>query len=175
MTIDLHDYIASIPDFPEAGITFRDITPLLEDAKALSTATHVLAEYAKKQGATVVVAPESRGFLLGTPIAIELGIGFVPARKPGKLPRKTISESYTLEYGTATLEINEDAIKPGDKVVIVDDLLATGGTIAATNKLVERLGGQVVGLGFLIELTELKGRDVLQGYDIHALMEYEGE
>ncbi|MCM0582297.1 adenine phosphoribosyltransferase [Weissella diestrammenae] len=175
MTIDLHDYVASIPDFPESGIIFRDVTPLLADAAALKMATHQLAMYAQKQGATVVVAPESRGFLLGTPIAIELGIGFVPARKPGKLPRETVSEHYALEYGSATLEINRDAIKPGDKVVIVDDLLATGGTIAATINLVEKLGGEVVGLGFLIELNALSGRDILKGYDIHALLAYEGE
>lgn len=175
MTVDLRDYIESIPDFPGPGVTFRDITPLLGDSEALKTATNALVDYARRQGATVIVAPESRGFLLGTPIALELGVGFVPARKPGKLPRKTVSESYTLEYGSATLEMNADAIKPGDKVLIVDDLLATGGTIAATNKLVERLGGEVVGLGFLIELTELQGREVLKDYDIYALMEYEGE
>ncbi|QIL50906.1 adenine phosphoribosyltransferase [Weissella coleopterorum] len=175
MTMDLHDYIASIPDFPQPGITFRDITPLLADTKAFGFAIHELAEYANEKGATKIVAPESRGFLLGTPMALEMGVGFVPARKPGKLPRKTISESYTLEYGSATLELNADAIEPGDKVVVVDDLLATGGTIAATNKLIERLGGEVVGLAFLIELTELQGRQVLKDYDIRALLTYEGE
>lgn len=175
MTMDLHEYIASIPDFPKPGITFRDITPLLADTKAFKFTIHELAAYAKEKGATVIVAPESRGFLLGTPMAFELGVGFVPARKPGKLPRGTVSESYILEYGSATLEMNSDSIKPGDKVVVVDDLLATGGTIAATNKLIERLGGEVVGLAFLIELTELQGREVLKDYDIKTLLTYEGE
>ncbi len=175
MTLDLHDYVATVPTFPEEGIMFRDITPLLADGAAYAEATRQITDYAKSKGVTVVVAPESRGFLVGTPVAHELGLGFVPARKPGKLPREVISESYTLEYGQATLEVHKDAIKPGDKVLITDDLLATGGTIAATIKLVEALGGEVVGLSFLIELTDLHGRDKLTGYDIQALMEYGGE
>ncbi|MDR3189699.1 MAG: adenine phosphoribosyltransferase [Lactobacillaceae bacterium] len=174
MTLDLHDYITSIPDFPEPGINFRDITPLLADGAAFAEATQQIAAFAKQQKASIIVAPESRGFILATPVANELGLGFVPARKPGKLPREVVSQSYELEYGSATLEMHKDAIKPGDRVLIVDDLLATGGTIAAATKLVEELGGTVAGLAFLIELTDIKGREKLAGYDILALMEYGG-
>ncbi|MBM7617103.1 adenine phosphoribosyltransferase [Weissella uvarum] len=170
--LDLHDYIESIPDFPEPGIIFRDITPLLSDGAAYHQATQQIAQYARERGVNVIVGPESRGFLVGAPVADELGVGLVPARKPGKLPREVVSESYSLEYGTASLEMHTDAIKPGDKVLITDDLLATGGTIEATIKLVEALGGEVVGLAFFIELAELKGRDRLEGYDILALLEY---
>ena len=170
--LDLHDYVASIPNFPEEGITFRDITPLLADGAAYAEATHQITEFAQARGGNVIVGPESRGFLVGAPVAHEMGIGLVPARKPGKLPRETVKESYKLEYGEAALELHKDAIKPGDKVLITDDLLATGGTIAATIKLVEALGGEVVGLAFLIELDALHGRDRLEGYDILALMNY---
>ncbi|WP_134644583.1 adenine phosphoribosyltransferase [Weissella cibaria] len=170
--LDLHDYVASIPNFPEEGITFRDITPLLADGAAYAEATHQITEFAQVRGVNVIVGPESRGFLVGAPVAHEMGIGLVPARKPGKLPRETVKESYKLEYGEAALELHKDAIKPGDKVLITDDLLATGGTIAATIKLVEALGGKVVGLAFLIELDALHGRDRLEGYDILALMNY---
>ncbi|WP_027694493.1 adenine phosphoribosyltransferase [Weissella halotolerans] len=170
--LDLHDYIESIPDFPEEGIIFRDITPLLANGPAYHQATEQIAHFAKERGVTVVVAPESRGFLVGAPVAENLGLGLVPARKAGKLPRKTLAETYQLEYGSAQLEMHVDAIKPGDKVVITDDLLATGGTIEATIKLVEALGGEVVGLAFFIELTALKGRDRLKGYDIYTLMTY---
>jgi len=170
--LDLHDYVASIPNFPEEGVTFRDITPLLADGAAYAEATRQISEYATARGVNVIVGPESRGFLVGAPVAHQLGLGLVPARKPGKLPRETVKESYDLEYGHAALELHKDAIKPGDKVLITDDLLATGGTIAATVKLVESLGGEVVGLAFLIELAALHGRDRLAGYDILALMNY---
>lgn len=175
MTLDLHDYVESIKDFPEPGINFRDITPLLADGAAYAEATRQITEFAEARGVNVIVGPESRGFLVGAPVAHEMGIGIVPARKPGKLPREVIQETYKLEYGEATLEVHTDAIKLGDKVLITDDLLATGGTIAATIKLVERLGGIVVGLAFLIELVDLHGRKHLDGYDILALMSYDGE
>ncbi len=170
--MNLKDYVASIPDFPVEGILFRDITPLMADGKAFKEACQYLIEYAKKIGAQVVVGPESRGFIFGCPVANELQIGFVPVRKPHKLPRKTISYKYDLEYGSNELHIHADAIKPGQKILIIDDLLATGGTVEATIKLVEQLGGQVVGCAFLIELEDLKGRDKLQGYDVYTLLKY---
>lgn len=170
------DYIASVPGFPKEGILFRDITPLLQDGKAFNHALKDIAKFGKKLGADVILGPESRGFIFGCPVASKLGIGFVPVRKPGKLPRKTIEESYELEYGTNTLSIHEDALKPGQKVLIVDDLLATGGTVNAAIKLVERLGAKVVGCAFLIELVDLKGRENIgPNYPILALLEYEGE
>lgn len=173
--MDLTNYVASIQDFPIEGILFRDITPVMQDGDAFKYACDELIKYAKEIGAEVVVGPESRGFIFGCPVAYELNIGFVPVRKPNKLPRKTISYSYDLEYGSNTLEIHEDAIKPGQKVLIIDDLLATGGTTEAAIKLVEKLGGEVVGCAFLIELVDLKGREKLSKYDIKALMQYEGE
>ena len=170
------DYIASIPGFPKEGILFRDITPLLRDGKAFKHACKDLAKLVKKSGADVIMGPESRGFIFGCPVATMLGIGFVPIRKPGKLPRKVISESYTLEYGENTLCIHEDAIQKGQKVFIIDDLLATGGTIKAAIKLVERLGGEVVGAGFIIELVDLKGREFIDAkFPVYTLLEYEGE
>ena len=168
----LENYVAAIEDFPMEGILFRDITPLMADGEAFSYACEQLIEYAKKIGAEVVVGPESRGFIFGCPVANELKIGFVPVRKPNKLPRETISYKYDLEYGSNELHIHKDAIKPGQKVLIIDDLLATGGTVEATIKLVEQLGGQVVGNGFLIELEDLKGRELLSGYDVYALMKF---
>lgn len=173
--MDLTNYVASIQDFPIEGILFRDITPVMQDGDAFRYACDELIKYAKEIGAEVVVGPESRGFIFGCPVAYELNIGFVPVRKPNKLPRKTISYSYDLEYGSNTLEIHEDAIKPGQKVLIIDDLLATGGTTEAAIKLVEKLGGEVVGCAFLIELVDLKGREKLSKYNIKALMQYEGE
>lgn len=170
--MNLNDYVASIPDFPSKGILFRDITPLMADGEAFKYACDKLIDYAKKIGAEVVAGPESRGFIFGCPVAYELKIGFVPVRKPNKLPRKTISVKYDLEYGTNELHIHEDAIKPGQKVLIIDDLLATGGTVDATIKLVEQLGGEVVGCAFLIELEDLKGREALSGYDVFTLMKY---
>ena len=168
----LENYVAAIEDFPMEGILFRDITPLMADGEAFNYACEQLIEYAKKIGAEVVVGPESRGFIFGCPVAKELKIGFVPVRKPNKLPRETISYKYDLEYGSNELHIHKDAIKPGQKVLIIDDLLATGGTVEATIKLVEQLGGEVVGNGFLIELEDLRGRELLSGYDVYALMKF---
>ena len=170
--MNLNDYIASIPDFPSKGILFRDITPLMGDGDAFKYACDSLIDYAKKIGAELVVGPESRGFIFGCPVAYALNIGFAPIRKPNKLPRKTISVKYDLEYGSNELHIHEDAIKKGQKVLIIDDLLATGGTVDATIKLIEQLGGEVVGCGFLIELADLKGREKLKGYDVFALLKY---
>ena len=170
--MNLKDYIASIPDFPKEGILFRDITPLLNDAKSYKQTVDTIAEFAKKVGAEVILGPESRGFMFGCPVAIEIGAGFVPVRKPGKLPRATISEKYDLEYGSNELQIHEDAIKPGQKVVIVDDLLATGGTVAATIKMVERLGGEVVGCAFVIELADLNGKELFKDYNVFTLLQY---
>ncbi|MGI6581354.1 MAG: adenine phosphoribosyltransferase [Erysipelotrichia bacterium] len=173
--MNLYDYIASIPDYPIKGILFRDVTPAVQDGKAFREVIRLLVEYAKKVDAEVILGPESRGFIFGCPVAYELNIGFVPARKPNKLPREVISAEYELEYGTSTLEIHKDAIKPGQKVLVIDDLLATGGTIKAANHLVEQLGGIVVGNAFLIELVDLKGREELKGYDVYSILEYEGE
>ena len=170
--MNLEDYVASIPDFPKEGILFRDITPMCQDGEAFKYACKLLADYAKKVGAEVIVGPESRGYMFGCPVANELGIGFVPVRKPGKLPRETISTTYSLEYGTNELQIHTDAIKKGQKVLIIDDLLATGGTVEATIKLVEKLGGEVVGCGFIIELEDLGGREKLAGYDVYAPLKY---
>ena len=170
--MNLKDYVATIPDFPSEGILFRDVTPLMANGEVFKYTCEKLAEYAKSKGAQVIVGPESRGFILGSTIAIQLGIGFVPVRKPNKLPRETIKCEYTLEYGTNTLEMHKDAIKPGQKVVICDDLLATGGTVEATIKMIEELGGEVVGCCFLIELDALKGREKLKDYDVFSLMNY---
>ncbi|QBO35435.1 adenine phosphoribosyltransferase [Periweissella cryptocerci] len=174
MSFDFHKYVASMPDFPEPGVTFRDITPLIGDGEAYAAATDAIVEYAKSRGGVdAIVGPESRGFIVGGPVAFKLGVGLIPARKAGKLPRKTVKQDYELEYGgTNTLEIHADAIKPGDRVLITDDLLATGGTIAATIKLVEQLGGIVVGTAFLIDLKDLKGREKIADYDVFSLMEY---
>lgn len=170
--MDLKKWIADVPDFPTAGILFRDITPLLQNAEAFGEAIQQMSDYAKAINANVIVGPESRGFIFGTPVANALKIGFVPVRKPGKLPRKTISKKYDLEYGSNELHMHEDAIKPGDKVVLVDDLLATGGTVKAAISMIEQLGGEVVGCCFLIELEALEGRKVLKGYPIHSLITY---
>lgn len=170
--MNLENYIASIPDYPVEGVLFRDVTPLMGDGEAFHEACKRIIEFAREAGAEVVVGPESRGFIFGCPVAYELGIGFVPARKPNKLPRETISYEYALEYGTNTMEMHKDAIKPGQKVLVVDDLLATGGTIAAANKLIEQLGGKVVGCAFLIELEELNGRSQLEGYNVLSLIKY---
>ncbi len=172
MALDLYKYVASVPDYPEKGIIFRDILPLMADGAAFKQATDELVDYAKDKKVDMVVGPEARGFIVGCPIARELGAGFAPARKKGKLPRKAIIASYDLEYGTATLQMEADAIKPGQRVLVVDDLLATGGTISATIDMVERMGGIVVGCAFLIELKDLHGRDKLKDYDMKALMEF---
>lgn len=170
--MNLKNYIASVPNYPKEGIIFRDISPLMADGKAYQYATQKIVDYAKSRGADMIVGPEARGFIVGCPVAYELGIGFAPARKKGKLPRETVSVEYDLEYGTAELHLHKDAVKPGQKVLICDDLLATGGTMDACAKLVEKLGGEVVGLAFLVELTDLKGREKIEGYDIFTLMEY---
>lgn len=170
--MDLKDYIASIPDYPSKGIIFRDISPLMADGNAYREATKQIVEYAKEKRIDMVVGPEARGFIVGCPVAYEMGVGFAPVRKKGKLPRETIEVTYGLEYGTDTLTLHKDAIKSGQRVLICDDLLATGGTIKATIDLVEELGGIVVGCAFLIELTELKGREKIEGYDMITLMEY---
>ncbi len=171
--MDFKQYIADIPDFPQAGIMFRDITPLMADGKAFHEACARLVAFAKDVGAEVVVGPESRGFIFGCPVAYELGIGFVPVRKPGKLPRETISVKYDLEYGSNELHVHADGIQKGQKVLIVDDLLATGGTVDATIQIVEKLGGEVVGCAFLIELEGLKGRELLKDYKVCTLMSYQ--
>lgn len=170
--MNLKDYIADVKDFPKENIIFRDITPLMANGKAFKYATDKLTEFAKEKGATLIVGPEARGFIFGCPVAIQLDLGFVPVRKPGKLPRSTVSEKYELEYGYNELAIHAGDIEKGHKVVIIDDLLATGGTIAATINLVESQGAEVVGVGFLIELVDLKGNEVLKDYDIISLIKY---
>ena len=170
--MDLRNYIATVEDYPKEGILFRDITPLMADGEAFRYATQEIVDYARSLEVEVVVGPEARGFIVGCPVAYELGIGFVPVRKPGKLPRETEKVEYELEYGTDTLTMHKDAIKPGQRVLVIDDLLATGGTVRATIDLVEKLGGQVAGCAFLIELSDLKGRDKLKGYDFKTLMTY---
>jgi adenine phosphoribosyltransferase len=171
--MDFKNYIADIQDFPIPGILFRDITPLMADGEAFRQASEEIIAFAKKVNAEVVVGPESRGFIFGCPVSYALNIGFVPVRKPGKLPRETISYSYQLEYGTNELHVHKDSIKPGQRVLIVDDLLATGGTVEASIKLVEQMGGIVAGCAFLIELTSLNGRKVLEGYEVLTLIQYE--
>lgn len=173
--MDYKKYIANVPGFPKEGIMFRDVTPLMQNGEAFASACDELIAFAKSIKAEIIVGPESRGFIFGCPIAKELKIGFIPVRKPGKLPRETISVDYELEYGKNTLCMHKDAIKPGQRVLFIDDLLATGGTVEASLKLVEELGGVVVGCGFLIELVDLKGREKLKKYNVKTLMEYEGE
>ena len=167
--MDFKKYIASIPDFPQPGVLFRDITPLMSDGEAFHAATSEIQKFAEQVGAEVIAGPESRGFIFGCPVAANLHIGFVPVRKPGKLPRETISYRYDLEDGSNELHMHKDAITPGQKVLIVDDLLATGGTVQATIKMIEELGGVVVGCAFLIELEGLKGREALAGYEVFTL------
>lgn len=170
--IDLKSTIRDIPDFPKEGIIFKDITTLLKDKEAFHQAVDDLCGSFENSHVDQVVCVESRGFIFGAPVAYHLGAGLVPVRKPGKLPAKTNQVTYELEYGTDTLEIHEDAIKEGDKVLIIDDLLATGGTTKATIELVENLGGQIAGIAFLIELTFLNGRDKLQGHPITSIIQY---
>jgi len=170
--IELEGYIRSIPDWPKKGILFRDITPLLADAKALAAAIDALCAGFTGAGIEYVAAVEARGFIFGAAVARKLGVGFVPIRKKGKLPSKTESVAYDLEYGTDTLEVHSDAISKGAKVLMVDDLLATGGTMAAACKLIEKIGGQIAGIAFLIELGELAGREKLSGYKITTVISY---
>ncbi|WP_119467944.1 adenine phosphoribosyltransferase [Vibrio cholerae] len=168
--------IKSIPDYPKKGILFRDVTSLLEDAQAYQATIQLLVEKYKDMGFTKVGGTEARGFLFGAPLALELGVGFVPVRKPGKLPRQTVAQSYELEYGTDTLEIHVDAIKPGDKVLVGDDLLATGGTIEATTKLIRQLGGEGEHAAFVINLPEIGGDKRLEGLglQVYSICEFEG-
>lgn len=170
--MDLKEKIRVIEGFPSEGISFKDITTLLKDASGLKECISQMAEKFKDIKVDIVVGPESRGFIFATPLAYLLEAGFVPVRKPGKLPADTVKYEYNLEYGTDSLEIHRDAIIPGQKILIIDDLLATGGTIMATAKLVEQLGGEIVGLGFLIELEDLKGRDKLSDYRVESLIKY---
>ena len=170
--LDLKDYIRSIPGFPKPGILFRDITTLLSDKRALREAINLLSTRFKDKKIDAVVAAEARGFILAGPVAQRLNAGFIPVRKKGKLPWKTYSATYSLEYGVDVLEIHQDAFKPGSRVLILDDLLATGGTVKAIIDLVKQLKGKIVGIGFLIELTELGGRNKLKGYSVHSLIKY---
>lgn len=168
----LRALIRDIQDFPKSGIVFKDITPLMADADALELAVRHLAEHARRLGAECVLAAEARGFLLGPALALELGAGFALARKPGKLPSETVSAEYELEYGAERLELHRDAVHPGTRVLVHDDLLATGGTARALCELVEKVGGEVVGCNFLVELSSLRGRERLRPHDVHALLAY---
>ncbi len=171
----LEEYVVSIPDFPEEGVIFRDVTSILQDPEGLQLAINSLDAMLEGVDFDVVVGPESRGFIFGMPVAYNMKKSFVPIRKKGKLPRETISQEYALEYGTAVIEMHRDAIKPGQKVVIVDDLIATGGTTEAMIRMVEELGGQVVKVCFVMELAGLKGREKLAGYDVESVIIYEGK
>ena len=171
----LEDYVVSIPDYPEPGIIFRDVTSILQDAEGLKLAIDSLQAELDGLDFDVIAGTESRGFIFGVPVAYAEHKGFVPVRKKGKLPRETVSASYDLEYGSAEIEMHKDSIKPGQKVVIVDDLIATGGTIEAAIKLVEQLGGEVVKVVFLMELAGLKGRERLNGYDVASVICYDGK
>ena len=175
MALDLRKYIRSIPGFPKPGIVFRDITPLLADGKALKEACKRLADHYRPSKPDLVVGAEARGFIFGAGVAIDLGVGFAPVRKPGKLPAKTISYTYELEYGQDTLTMHWDAVKSGQRVLLVDDLLATGGTMEACARMVEQLGGKVVGCGFVIDLSFLPGRSKLSKYDVFTLIDYKSE
>lgn len=175
MNSELIDSIRSIPDFPKKGIVFRDITTLLKDPLAFNKAIDIFTEHYRSKEIAKVVSVESRGFIFGAALAYTLGAGFVPVRKPKKLPAETIREEYALEYGTDTIEMHVDAISQGEKVVLIDDLLATGGTILAAAKLVERLGGNIVSLGFLIELSFLNARSRLGKYDVFSIVNYDSE
>ena len=170
--MDLRKYVALVEDYPKPGIKFRDITPLMGNGEAYKYATDKVVEFAKEHNIDLVVGPEARGFIFGCPVSYALGVGFAPVRKPGKLPREVVEYAYDLEYGSNVLCMHKDSLKPGQRVLIVDDLLATGGTIEATVKLIEELGGVVAGLAFLIELEDLKGKEKLKGYPILTLMKY---
>ncbi len=172
---DLHDAVRTVPDFPKKGIMFRDITTLFKDGPALRRVLDLLEERYRGTAVDKVVGIESRGFILGGALAARLGAGFVPVRKPGKLPAAAIRETYSLEYGTDTVEVHADAVAPGERILLHDDLLATGGTMGAACRLVERLGGVIVGVSFVIELPALKGRAALAGRDVHAILSFEGD
>lgn len=172
--MELKDYVTTIPDFPKPGIMFRDITTIVSSPDGFKLAIDQMIDSLKGLDFDLIAGSESRGFVFGTPVAYALGKGFILVRKKGKLPRETISEEYDLEYGTATLEMHKDAVKPGQKVVIIDDLIATGGTTEAMIKMIERLGGEVVKICFVMELAGLGGRKKLSGYDVVSLISYEG-
>ena len=171
---ELKDYVRNVPDFPKEGILFRDITTILQDKDAFKLSIDMMQKELEDLDFDIIVGPESRGFIFGTPISYNLNKSFVPIRKEGKLPAETISETYDLEYGTATIEIHKDAIKDGQKVVIIDDLMATGGTLEAMIKLVERLGGIVARVVCLIELPDLNGREKFKDYDIRTIIKFSG-
>lgn len=171
----LEEYVVSIPDYPEKGIIFRDVTSILEDPEGLQLSIRELQDKLEGVDFDIVIGPESRGFIFGMPIAYALGKAFIPVRKKGKLPCETVSAEYDLEYGKAEIEIHKDAVRPGQKVVLVDDLIATGGTMEASCKLVEQLGGEVVKILFLMELAGLKGREKLAKYDVASVITYEGK
>ncbi len=170
--MDLKEKIRVIEDFPQKGISFKDITTLIKDGKAFKQVIKSMADLVRHKEVDLVVAPEARGFIIGAPLAYELGVGFVPTRKNGKLPGKTIKAEYKLEYGVDIIEMHKDAIKPGQRVIVADDLLATGGTIFSTIELVERLGGEISAAIFLIELTDINGRENLNKYDVFSLIKY---
>lgn len=171
--MDYKNYIAIVEDFPTEGVSFKDLTPLMQNGPAFQQAVGEMVEYAKDKEIDIIAGPEARGFIVGCPLSYALGVGFVPVRKEGKLPREVIKTDYGLEYGKNILTMHKDAIKPGQRVLVIDDLLATGGTIGATIKLVEQLGGVVVGCAFMIELKYLNGREKIKGYDVFTLMQYE--
>lgn len=171
--MDYKEHIKIVQDWPQEGVKFKDITTLMDNGPVFKSAVDEIVEFAKHKEVDVIVGPEARGFIIGCPVAYALEIGFIPVRKEGKLPREVIEVDYGLEYGESILAIHKDAIKPGQRVLITDDLLATGGTIEATIKLVEKLGGEIVGCAFLIELAYLKGMDKLHGYDVLTLMSYD--
>lgn len=170
--MNFKEKIRVIPDYPQPGIRFKDISTLLKDGAAFREAIQIISDQHRDKGIELVIGPEARGFVVGAPVAFSLGAGFIPVRKPGKLPGETVRHEYSLEYGKDALEIHQDAIIPGQKVLIIDDLLATGGTILATIALVEKLGGIVAGVGFLIELTYLNGREKLDKYSVTSLIQY---
>jgi adenine phosphoribosyltransferase len=172
VSLDLRDRVRDVPDFPTQGIVFKDLMPLIADPEYFAETIRRLAEWAESREPDLILGAEARGFIFGGALAFALGAGFVAARKPGKLPRETIEATYALEYGTDSLQIHRDAVSPGARVVVLDDVLATGGTARAKAELVESLGGVVAGALFVIELTFLNGRDQLAGYDVHALIKY---
>lgn len=172
MTLDLRDRVRDVPDFPTEGIVFKDLMPLLADPEYFAETIRRLADWARPRSADLVLGAEARGFIFGGALAHALGAGFIAARKPGKLPRETVEATYALEYGTDSLQVHRDAVPAGARVIVVDDVLATGGTARAKVELVESLGGLVVGVGFVIELTFLNGRQRLDGYDVYSLIEY---
>lgn len=175
MKKQIEEYVLSIPDFPEEGIIFRDVTSILQDPDGLKLSIDLIQEKLEGLDFDVIAGTESRGFIFGVPVAYNMHKAFVPVRKKGKLPCETVSREYALEYGTAAIEIHKDAIKPGQKVVVIDDLIATGGTIEAAVKLIEELGGEVVKVVFLMELAGLKGRERLKDYDVESVICYEGK